>query len=102
MTVKYEWDVETQAVGDSDANEHGDILEHEFCDSYAEALRTIAAFPAESGERRIIVLVRDDDVCRAWAYMEEPGVLPEFFADAYGNEDAKVPKSFHDEVAKAA
>jgi|688.fasta_scaffold335079_2 hypothetical protein len=101
MTVTYEWDVETHAVGDSEANENGDILEHEFCNSYAEALRTITTFPAETGERRVIVLVRDDDVCKAWAYMDG-GKLPDFFADAYGNEDAKVPQRFHSEVAKAA
>lgn len=101
MAVRYEWDVETQAVGDSETNEHGDVLDHDFCGSYAEALRTLANDPAKPGERKVIVLVRDDDVCKAWAYMED-GSLPDYFSDAYDNEDARVPKRFHDEVARAA
>ena len=101
MAAHYEWDVETQAVGDSGTAENGDVLDHDFCSSYAEAVRNLANDPPQSGEYKVIVLIRDDDICKAWAYMED-GKLPDFFADAYGNEDAKVPQRFHAEVYRTA
>lgn len=97
MSVRYEWDVETCLDMDSEGNE--DIVDHNHTESYAEALADFKQ-PAEEGTFKRIVLVRDDDKCRSWAYMEE-GKLPEYFEDAYNQETVKVPKRFHDEVTKA-
>lgn len=98
MTVFYEWDVEIVSDGDTDALEDGEILEHRFCDSYKEAL-TLQREPAESGTRRLVVLVCDSDEGRAWAYVEG-GKLPDQFADANGFDVRKVPQRFHKETAK--
>lgn len=93
MTVYYEWDVE-----EVDVNE--DIQHHNHTASYVEAKR-IAETPDEIGMTSRIVLVRDDDKGRAWAYMED-GKLPEHFEDAHGVEIAKVPKRFNAEVERAS
>lgn len=98
MTVRYEWDVETVADGDSAENEDGEILDHNHCESYAEA-RRIADMEPEDGTRHVIVLVRDDDEGRSWAYLDEDGKLPEYFEDAYNQPVRKVAKKFHEEVA---
>lgn len=92
MPVDYEWDVETVEI------ESEDIVDHEFCKDYADAKATAATAPGP-GHRHDIVLVRDDDNGRSWAYMED-GKLPSHFSDAYGNAVAKVPKRFTNEVAK--
>jgi hypothetical protein len=98
MTVSYEWDVET--VQDIETAEYaaGDILEHDHSTTYAGAVRTIKAFTPHAGTSYRIVLVRDDDNGRSWAYLEN-GELPESFEDACANDTAKVPKRFHAEVA---
>ena len=90
--VEYEWDVET-------VDEYGDI-EHEHCASYADCLRLMDE-PAPEGCRYDVVLVRDDDYERSWAYMEN-NKLPEYFKDVYGRRVVKVPKRFVAEVAKVA
>lgn len=92
MTVFYEWDCEHVT-----ADEYEDIQEHQHTETYAEAVR-FAAEPQEGCFTRV-VLVRDDDDRRAWAYVED-GKLPEFFEDANGVEYRRVPKRFHAEVAK--
>ena len=92
MTVYYEWDVE-------EVDQHGDIQDHNHSETYAEAKKFYAMPPGNPGMTSRIVLVRDDDKCRAWAYMEN-GTLPEHFEDANGVEVAKVPKRFHDEVSR--
>lgn len=99
MSVAYEWDVEETAACDSEQYEQGEIIEHYHCGSYREALAfSKAAAPA--GSRWEIVLVRDDDDRRAWAYMGSDTELPEFFCDADGREYRKVPARFHKEVAR--
>lgn len=98
QSVGYEWDVEIVADGDTVEHEDGEVLEHDHCGSYAEAKRKAAETPPE-GCRYVIVLVRDDDKCRAWAYLED-GKLPETFTDGLGHEYRQVPKRFVDEVAK--
>lgn len=97
-SVAYEWDVEVVADGDSAEYEDGEVIEHDHCGSYAEAKRKAGETPPE-GCRYLIVLVRDDDNRRAWAYLEN-GKLPETFTDALGHEYKQVPKRFVDEVAK--
>lgn len=54
---------------------------------------------SEEGMTSRIVLVRDDDKGRSWAYLED-GELPSHFEDAYGVKVAKVPGRFHEEVSK--
>lgn len=99
MTVYYEWDVE-------EVDEHDDVQDHYHTDSYASAKAIHAAVPGEGTNMTSrIVLIRDDDNTRtgqrAWAYLED-GKLPEYFEDAHGVEVAKVPKRFHEEVARAS
>jgi hypothetical protein len=97
-SVAYEWDVETRADGDTDKQEDGEVIDHDFCESFAEAKKKAAETPPE-GCRFEIVLVCDDDVGRSWAELEN-GLLPERFCDALGRERKQVPKRFVDEVAK--
>lgn len=106
MTVYYEWDVEE--VADKDLTSCGqdfakdDVMEHWHQTSFKDCLDFIAKNAPAEGVRYDIVLVRDDDDRRAWAYSadEDSFVLPEFFCDANGDEYKKVPKRFHDEVKK--
>lgn len=100
MTVVYEWDVEETADCDSAQYEQGEIIEHYHCGSYAEAVR-YAVEQRKLGGRWEIVLVRDDDDRRAWAYIGEDGLLPEYFSDADGRDYRKVPKRFHEEFKAA-
>lgn len=99
MAVHYEWDVEEQTAHESEGFEEGEVLEHWHSDTYAEAKKNAAREP-DPGTVHKIVLVRDDDEGRSWAYMEN-GKLPEYFEDAYGQPHAKVPKRFHAEVGAA-
>ena len=99
MTVVYEWDVETLAATDTVDHEKDEVIDHNHQASYSDALRE-AAMPAPEGFRFGIVLVRDDDDGRAWAYVEN-GALPQHFADANGAEIHRVPVRFVREVTKA-
>lgn len=99
MTVKYEWDVELLTAFESDAHEQDEVIDHNFCETYAEA-KTLASKNPGEGFKFEIVLVRDDDDRRSWAYLDN-GKLPEFAEDAYGCNWGKIPKRFHSEVAKA-
>ena len=96
MAVIYEWDVETVTAIDSEKYEENEVLDHHFCKSYREAMEVSKATPPD-GCRFEIVLVRDDDKSRAWAYIVD-GKLPKFAEDAYGNKWCLVPKRYHDEV----
>ena len=99
MTVIYEWDVETVTTTATKENDKGDVLDHRFCKSFAEA-KTVAAEPPESGCETQIVLCRQDDQTYGWAYLVD-GQLPGYFEDAYGNDFGKVPQRFLREVAAA-
>lgn len=89
MTVTYEWDVETWGAEE--------CLEHNHDDRLNERMRKALA-DTSNGETRL-VLVRDDDTGRAWAYVKD-GALPEYFTDAYECETTVVPKRFHEELAR--
>lgn len=104
MTVSYEWDVETVTDAETEEHEEGEVLDHHHFDTYAEAAQFAAGEPDE-GTRYVIVLVRDNDgtgalTRRAWAYMED-GKLPDYFVCANGDDVAKVPQKYHNEVARA-
>lgn len=99
MNVSYEWDVETVAACDMAFHAIGDIIEHDFCHDYQEARDKASVTPPE-GFRYQVVLVRDNDQGRSWAYMEGD-VLPSTFLDAYDKVTDSVPQRFHHEVRKA-
>jgi hypothetical protein len=98
MTVIYEWDCEVVASADTEYLAEGDIIEHLFGISLLDVKLASRQFPPEDGERHEIVLVRDDDDRRSWAYLAD-GKLPEFFYDADGKPYKRVPQRFHKEVA---
>lgn len=105
MAVYYQWDVELHIYyNDADEIDSMDVLDHDFCDNFKEA-KAIAAGPPEQypeGKTSLhIVLVRDGDVGRTWAYLEDDGKLPEKFMDAEGKLQTAVPKRFHLEVQRA-
>lgn len=96
MAVSYEWDVEFVT-----SDEYQDIEHHWFCDSYAQALKVSkenANFIPGCFTR--IVLVRDDDDRRSWAYIDGDK-LPEYAEDAYNVNWGKIPARFHSEVSRA-
>jgi hypothetical protein len=96
MTTHYEWDVETVRHYDDGEN---DVIDHHFCTSFAEA-QAFAATTPEPNHTHDIVLVRDDDNRRAWAYLNEDGTMPEWFEDADGRNYKRVPPKFIQEAAK--
>ena len=96
MAVIYEWDVETVADGDTADHEDGECIDHNHCISYMQAVLAARETPP-AGCRFQIVLVRDDDSRRAWAYITL-GKLPTHFTDADGNDYKPVPQRFHKEV----
>jgi hypothetical protein len=99
MTVYYEWDCEVVADGDSEAHEDGECIEHHHGRSFADVLAFIKTQP-EAGTRHQIVLVRDDDRSRSWAYVTLDK-LPTHFTDADGADYARVPQRFHAEIEKS-
>lgn len=99
MTVIYEWSVELTTTVETEDKEAGEVLDSTFWDSYHEAKAFRDETPTDDGQEWLIVLVRDDDNGRSWAYMED-GVLPEMTTGAYSEPVAKVPQKFHKEVAK--
>ena len=78
--ITYEWDLEEM---------DGDSIEHHHSDKFKNLPENV------EGE---ICLVRDSDDDRSWAYLKEDGTLPEYFANSFGVEIAKVPKKFHKEI----
>ncbi len=98
-TVFYEWDVEEVTDVESERYEEGEVIEHWHQESYADC-QHLTAQKAPSGMRFEIVLVCNTFDDRSWAYVEN-GKLPKYFENAYQNKTRKVPKRFHDELAKA-
>ena len=100
MTIYYEWTAEL-------VDQHGDTIDSEFADTYAEILQ-IAGTMTDADCTIRIGLVRDryakNDagqlVCRSWSYVgdEVEGELNPSFTDASGCDVAKVPAKFHREV----
>ena len=97
MAVFYEWGVETVTAVDNEDHEENEVLDHDFCGSFAQA-KAIADCAPPEGCRFDIVLVRDDDDRRSWAYLDD-GKLPLYAEDANGSQWGEIPKKFHQEVA---
>lgn len=91
MGAQYEWDVEV-------VDPNGDIEDHLHQTSFADCVK-VAAEETQPGYTRSIVLVRDDDKGRSWAYLED-GALPEELLDAYDRPAAKTPQRFRKEVER--
>ena len=97
----YEWDVETV-----DCN--GDVYDHEHDDRLSGLVGDLEVSAEERarGFTKRLVLVRDVWCGRArsgrtWAYVDHDSwSLPERFEDAYGEQCAKVPKRFLQELAR--
>lgn len=100
MAVVYEWDVESVSAVDSEQYELGEVIDHHHTETFAEA-RAQAATPPEQGQRHEIVLVRDDDAGRSWAYLEPDEIMPDHFHDAEGRAVARVPMRFVAEIERA-
>lgn len=96
--IVYEWDVEEVSALATDDYEKGEVIEHWHQSSFLDALKFSRTTPPE-GSEYVIVLVRDDDNGRAWAYLED-GKLPDYALDAADNKCGKIPVRFHKEVAK--
>ena len=97
MTVFYEWDVEAVTSIETDNHEKSEVVDHRRAFSFAYAM-SMASTPPDAGMAYQVVLVRDDDKLRSWAYLGDMK-LPSRFQDAYQNYYGKVPQRFHKEVA---
>lgn len=98
MSVIYEWDLELYNMDASDSE--AEIIEHNFGDKLIDV-----GFPSAHNE--MLVLVRDADGERSWAYVDNSYMLPKYFsrpeADGkYYETNIKVPQRFHREIAKVA
>ena len=98
--VTYEWDCETVVAIEDEHNEEGEILDHAHGASFAEVHAWAESVVPPAGAYFKLVLVRDDDECRSWAYVEN-GMLDEFFYDTDGRKMARVPVRFVAEVKRA-
>lgn len=96
--VSYEWDIEEW---DYDDDNEIEITDHWFQDK-------LSSYPKEALEKAItegrLVLVRDDDTSRLWAYTKD-GKMPEYFSilEADGNyyeTGFEVPKKYLNEFSK--
>lgn len=107
MAVFYQWDVEEVAnVDHQDAGgqdfEANELIEHYFQLSLKGSHAFVEKhYSGDNGLTRLdTVLVRDDNKGRSWAYLDDNGLLPEFFCNAWGKPTTKVPKRFHEEVKR--
>ena len=92
MATEYEWDIETTEDGE---------IQH----AHAEGLYEYTAPDwRDLNEGRLaaaLVLVREHDGARCWAYARKVDglwMLPQYFEDAYGNTGASVPVRFQREL----
>lgn len=100
----YEWDIETVTTpqeGVADWEE--EILDHDHRDRLAEfdpedvKAALAGKVDAETGHKLKLVLVRDSEQGRAWAYVEDKR-LPSHFSDAGHRQTAYVADKWHDEL----
>ena len=98
MTVWYEWDLEEYDINANDPD--AEIVDHNHGDKLVEL-----GFPADHKQK--LVLVRNTEDSRLWAYVDDSRMLPKYFsrpeADGkYYETNVKVPQKFHREIAKYA
>ena len=99
MWTAYEWDIETierQTDGDEE------VLDHYHAEKLKDYPEGALTAENEPYEYNALVLVRDSDGDRVWAYVDLTTLeLPEFCDDAWQTEtDVKVPQRFHTEIAR--
>ena len=98
--TQYEWDVEKVTTIDTADHEEGEVIEH-FHQTSAQDCIKHTQQPAGDGCEWRIVLVLDTQDGRSWAYVNDDMTLDTHFEDAYERKTRKVPKRFHEELAKA-
>jgi len=98
--TQYEWDVERVATFDTEDFAEGDITDHYHQQSAKDCIELIKR-PADDGFEWRIVLVLDTQDGRSWAYVHDDMTLDTHFEDACERKTRKVPKRFHEELAKA-
>jgi hypothetical protein len=91
----YEWCCETTTAA------RGEIIDYFYADKLIEVLEWMAANPPDARTRHEVVLVRDDQRGRSWAYMSDDFKLPARFKDADDTEWSRVPTRFSSEAACA-
>lgn len=99
MKAFYEWDVETLSVVSNGMYEKGDVVDHDFNDSYAQCMKLITTRKDEDDTERVITLVRDGKDGRSWATVSG-GRLPTMFKDAYDRPRHPVPARYRAEVER--
>jgi hypothetical protein len=96
--VNYEWCLEEYDIN-ADSPE-AEIVDLNFSDKLIDI-----GFGVCNKEK--LVLVREDDAGKLWAYVDESRMLPKYFsrpeADGkYYSTDVLVPQRFHREIARVA
>lgn len=98
--VDYQWTVEFLDEFTEGEGTNIEVVEIHHCDSYAECMGIVS--DEHIYDYAWIVLVVDEyemNGGRAWATCRDEK-LPEFLTDAYKRKFRKVPKRFHQEVAR--
>lgn len=94
----FEWEVQV-------ADAHGEVVHCDHCESYGEAVESLAAIAATlpDGFQAEIVLVREDQSAEsrrlAYASITQDGLLPLCFTGEDGLPAGDVPREFLDEVS---
>lgn len=91
----YEWDIEMWNDDEIIDHDHRDKLSEFGMENLIHAIN--ADQLNANGDYTRLVLVRDSEACRAWAYLTDDGKMPEYFLDAYERPVCKVPKRFIEE-----
>lgn len=94
----YEWDKEEYDIAADDPK--AEIIDHNFGEKLVDV-----GFPCVKTE--LLVLVRDSEQGKLWAYVDDSRMLPRYFsrpeADGkYHETNVKVPQRFHREIAAYA
>jgi hypothetical protein len=93
--VLYEWDIESIEIIEGEEI----VLDHQHADKLSD-------LPTPVNDCEKLVLVRDTDDSRMWAYVDNVSrMLPKYFSrpEADGNyheTNVKVPQRFHREIAR--
>ena len=99
MAVDYEWCVETVL-------RNGDIEDLDFADSLAEAKSWVCENADDCEHDYRIVLLRtvgndlEGETDRLYAYLEDNGLMPEFFSDFGYSTKVRVPQKYQREAQR--